>query len=351
MSQEHYVVIGNGPAANEAAFTLREKAPDARITMLGREASNYYRPHLLPDFIAGEIEEDPVSPDLDPGQPFSGAGLYVNPLSLYKDKEIKLRLGQEVVHIDFESRELITGHKEVIRYDGLIIAVGGKPRIPEPLSPFRDMMLTLKTIGDARIWKLKLEKTESVVVVGGDLTSFSFVKALLKMGKRVSFILSGESFWPLRPDREVFARVEARLADKGVEIVKGNRVLRVTRLDDTTLEVQTEKAVARAGLVGAFFGLVPDVRFLARAGLHVQRGVLVDETLRTRFDRVYAAGDCAQVYCPEIRDYWVSIGYKNAKSLGEMAASNLIGGTMKTEPARIFQVGGVQINTSWWMEF
>jgi NAD(P)H-nitrite reductase large subunit len=336
MSQEHYVIIGNGPAANQAALTLRDKGPAARVTMVGKEPANYYRPHLLPDFIAGKIQED---------------DLYVNPLSFYKEKDIKLRLGQEAVNVNFESRELFLTHKELIRYDGLIIAVGGKPRIPEPLWPFKDLMLTLKTIDDARVWKKSLSKADSVVIVGGDLTSLSLVKALLEMGKRVSFILSGESFWPLRPDRGVFAQAAARLAEKGVEIVEGHRVTRVSRLDHSTVEVKTDKAKVRGGVLGAFFGLVPDVRFLARSGLHVQRGVLVDETLKTRFDRVYAAGDCAQVYCPEIRDYWVSIGYENARKLGAIAASNLVGGGAKPEPERIFCVEGAQINTSWWMEF
>ncbi len=336
MSQENYVIIGNGPSANQAGLTVREKAPDARITMVSRESANYYRPHLLPDLIAGKLSED---------------DLYVNPLAFYKEHGIKLRLGQEVANVNFQTRELILAHKEVIRYDGLIIGVGGKPRIPEPLLPFQDLMLTLKTLDDARVWIDRLSRAESVVIVGGDLTSLALVKALLSMGKRVSFIFSGESFWPLRPDTQVFEEVASRLSDKGVAIVKGRKVRRVTRLTEDAIEVETDQAGVRAGIVGAFFGLVPDVRFLARSGLHVQRGVLVDEALKTRFDRVYAAGDCAQVFCSDIRDYWVSIGYENARNLGRIAAANCVGEVLGTEPERIFCAGGVEVNTSWWMEF
>ncbi|MEW6350518.1 MAG: FAD-dependent oxidoreductase [Thermodesulfobacteriota bacterium] len=336
MSQEHYVIIGNGPSANQAALTIRQKAPDARVTMVSRETANYYRPHLLPDLIAGTLTEE---------------DLYVNPLGFYKENGIKLRLGQEVAEINFPSRELILAHKEVVRYDGLIIAVGGKPRIPEPLLPFRDLMLTLKTLDDARVWIDRLAQAESVVIVGGDLTSLALVKALLSMGKKVSFILSGESFWPLRAEPRVFEQVETRLAGKGVEVVRGHKVRRVTRLSESAIEVETDQSCTRGAIAGAFFGLVPAVRFLARSGLHVQRGVLVDETLKTRFDRVYAAGDCAQVYCPEICDYWVSIGHENARNLGKIAAANCVGEVLKMEPERIFCVEGVAVNTSWWMEF
>ena len=109
----------------------------------------------------------------------------------------------------------------------------------------------------------------------------------------------------------------------------------------------------RVGLIGAFFGLVPDIGFLTRSGLAIDRGILVDETLGTGFDGIYATGDCAQIYHPKIRDYWVSIGHDNAVALGRTAALNLLGGHYETEvpPESIFDARGIKVNTSWWMEF
>ena len=73
--------------------------------------------------------------------------------------------------------------------------------------------------------------------------------------------------------------------------------------------------------------------------------------LAAGFEGVYATGDCAQVYQPEIKDYWVSIGHDNAVSLGKTAALNLIGEKIKAEPECIFDVQGFCVNCSWWMEF
>jgi NADPH-dependent 2,4-dienoyl-CoA reductase/sulfur reductase-like enzyme len=338
MTEEHFVIIGNGPAGNQAAFTLREKLPDARITMIDKERLRCYKPNLLPEHIAGKVSEDK---------------LYVSPLELYQSKGIKLRLGQKVVDVNLENKEITLDHKEVIRFSGLVLAVGGKPRIPEPLLPYRDLMFTLKTIADAKRWIRELDKVESVLIIGGDLTSFAVAKALLHLGKEVRFILDEDAFWPVRYNKEIYEQAAHQLTQKGVEVLACRKLKGIGRLSEHVLQVQVDDRKIESGMVGAFFGLLPDVKFLTRSGLQIERGVLVDEYLNTGFEGVYAAGDCAEIYHPEIRDYWVSIGYDNAVNLGRIAALNMAGGKVQAdvEPESIFFVERIRANISWWMEF
>jgi len=338
MAEARCVIIGNGPAANEAATVLRSQAPDLRITMVSQEHVPAYRPHLLPSYIAGEISE---------------RGLYVGPLEFYREQGVELRLGQRVVNVDFRNREIMLDHKEVVPFGGLIIAVGGTPRIPEPLQLFEELMLTLKTLADANAWRERLAKTDRVLIVGGDLTSLSLTRALLALGKHVSFMLDEESFRSVPFTAEVKRQVESKLTDKGVDVIEGGRITRLARISDDELEVEIGGLTLKVGVMGAFFGLAPNVKFLARSGLDIDRGILVDETLKTRFDHVYAAGDCAQVYHPALRNYWVSIGYENARNLGKIAALNLLGGMFKAEVSEesIFNVDGIAVNNSWWTEF
>ncbi len=338
MSAERFVIIGNGPAANEAAKVLRENSQDSRITMFGKEPSRPYKPHLLPDVIAGKIDMDKI---------------YLRPDSYFQENNIQLRPGQSVVKVDFAKHHVILDHKEVVPFDGLIIATGGRPRIPEPLEVFEDAMLTLKTASDARLWINKLAKVDTVLLIGGDLTSLGLTRALLALGKRVHFMLNEDSFWPLPFNKPLHDEISSCLCAKGVNVLTSRHVKRLSLLSETSIEVETECEKLSVGAVGAFFGLVPDVKFLVRSGLDVDRGILVDEKLKTRFPNVYAAGDCAQVYNPSIRDYWVSIGYENARTLGRIAALNLLGQMIEAETGAesIFSLNGVKVNTSWWMEF
>jgi len=336
MKDQHFVVIGNGPAGNEAALTLREHAKDARVTLISRETGGCYRPHLLPRFISGK---------------FAKEDLYVFSPSSYKELGIKFRSGQEVIGLNLKKQEIFLDHREIIKYDGLILALGGKPRIPEGLLVFSDLMLTLKTIDDAKIWSRELEKAESVLMIGGDLTSLSFTHQLIGMGKKVLFAINENSFWPMNFSKNLYNGVSERLVKRGVTVLDYSRIRSMSNLPEGGIEMRTGKETVSADIIGAFFGMVPDVGFLARSGLKLDRGILVDEYLNTGFKGVYATGDCAQVYHPEINDYWISIGHDNAVALGKTAALNLVGEKIKVEPERVFDVQGVRVNSSWWMEF
>ena len=338
MSDEHFVVIGNGPAGNKAALTLKEKAPESRVTLISRDQEGSYKPCFLPDFIAGKIEEEQI---------------YVTSLSSYGDKGIKLRSGQEVVDINPRKKEIVLDHKEVLRFDGLVIAVGGRPRIPEPLLIFRDLMMTLKTLEDAKAWIERLSRVDRVLIIGGDLTSLSVTRALIALGKEVYFMLDENAFWPLRCDEAMFQIVSDRLSLKGVKTFHNCKLKGIAQHSEHVLEVRIGEDTLKVGLVGAFFGLTPDIGFLARSGLPLDRGLLVNETLNTGFEGIYATGDCAQVFHPEIRDYWVSIGHANAIALGRTAALNLLGERLPVDVATesLFDVQGIKVNTSWWMEF
>jgi nitrite reductase (NADH) large subunit len=338
VAEEHFVVIGNGPCGHEAAITLREQAPEARITIFGREHEPSYRPHLLPGYLAGTLRDD---------------SLYISSYEYYRNNNIKFRCGQEVVCLDPIERYVILDHKEKIPLTGVVIAVGGTPRIPEPFWSVRESLQTLKTIGDAKRWIELLPTIESILIIGGDLTSFGFTRALLQLGKRVHFVLNERSFWPLRCTETLFDEVREKLTESGVDVLPYRHIQGIAKVRDNAYMVHVGGKELVVGLIGAFFGLVPDVRFLQRSGLTIDRGILVDEYLNAGHDAIYAAGDCAQIYHPAISDYWVSIGHDNAKALGRIAAINLVGGRVRAEVAceSIYEVEGIKVNTSWWMDF
>jgi nitrite reductase (NADH) large subunit len=339
MAGEHYVVIGNGPAGNEAADVLRAGAPDARVTIISDEFFPYYYRHRLRDFIVGGCEE---------------GDLVVRAPSHYREHDIRLRLGQKVTRVEPASQTLFLAHMEKIQYTKLLICCGGMPRVPEVHYTYRQHLSVLSTLRHARMLRARMPDLRRVVMCGGDMISFRVATTLAAVGKEVVFLIDEEAFWPLELTDDLRAEFSSALGRKGIEVREGDALTGVDAVGDDRYVARTRGGAAiDCDLVGAFFGFVPAIEFLRRSGLDIERGLLVNERLQTSQQGVYAAGDCAEIYRPDLRNYWVSIGWPNALQLGALAARNMLGEAVDAGgPAEsVFEVEGVRVNTSWWREF
>lgn len=337
-AKDHFIIIGNGPAGNSAAEVLRENDQKARITIISTESFSFYYRHRLKDFVSGRISAD---------------DLVVKHYSEYQEKNIRLRLGQFVERIDPENKVLYLKHMEKINYTKLIIATGGSPRILPSLTRFQEYLTLFSTYSDTVNLKPQIEKAKNITVLGGDLTSFSFVKSLVKAGKNVSFLLYNDAFWPIALTDEMVVKIEENLKEHKVETVFDDPVEIITKKGKKyTIKTKNKKNI-KADIIFSLMGMIPNIRFILGSRIDTDRGVLVDANLRTNYKDIYAAGDCAQIYNPTLKNYWVSIGWRNASEQGKFAALNLLGDSKVIELPKeeIFEYEGIKVNTSWWKKF
>ncbi|MCP3922119.1 MAG: NAD(P)/FAD-dependent oxidoreductase [Desulfobacterales bacterium] len=337
-AKDHFIIIGNGPAGNNAAEVLRENDKKARISIISTESFSFYYRHRLKDFISGRIPAE---------------DLVVKHYSEYKDKNIRLRLGQFVEKIDPEKKILYLKHMEKINYTKLIIATGGSPRILPSLTIFQDYLTMFSTYSDTVGLRHRIEKAKEIVVLGGDLTSFSFVKSLVKACKKVSFLLFNDAFWPISLTSEMILKIEENLKSHNVATFFNDSVEMIKKSKSKyTIETKQNNKI-KSDIIISLMGMIPNIRFILGSSIDTDRGVLVDAYLRTNFKDIYAAGDCAQIYNPILKNYWVSIGWMNAEEQGKIAALNLLGDSKIIEPPKeeIFEYEGIKVNTSWWKKF
>ncbi len=340
-SNDHYVIIGNGPAGNHAASILRNRDDAAKITIISDECTPYYYKPRLTGFIQGKICTD---------------DLMVNSLDFYKKKKIRIRLGQRVERIDPDAGTLFLTHMETIHYTQLIIAAGNRSRILPSMIPFADHLSFINSYSDVMEIKDKIRQSHRFFIFGGDFVGFKFIRMLAAMDKKISVLIYPDAFWPYRLTPDMVEKIIAGLSALPSDILPESDILvkedifRIEKKKDG-FQIFTKRGLEKkADLIFSFNGMKPDIDFAAGCGLDTDNGILVDEYLRTNIDNIYACGSCAQVYNPAIKNYSVSIGWPNAVVQGEVAALNLLGDhkIIESVEQKYFNLEGVKIKTTWW---
>lgn len=334
--KERYVIIGCGPAGIAASEILRKNDPLAEITIISKEPVPCYKKHKLISYITGEINRD---------------ALLVKPYNFYKEQNFRLRLNQKVISIDPGEKKLLLKHMEEISYTKLLIATGTKAVIPEYLDSSKGNICFFHTILQSIVLKRKLDNNLNLGLICGDLIAYKSLKFLLKNNYKITLFLS--NFWPLKLSDEEKSEAARNLnAEKNLEVVS-DRVRKVERASDKKYKVLTENGSEKTVdlLVGSF-EMKPELDFVLSSGIEFEKGILVNENLKSNIDDIWVAGDCAQIYNPATNDYWLSLGWKNAIISGEAAANNMLG--IKT-PAKIggnamFEIEGKKFNTNFWEE-
>jgi nitrite reductase (NADH) large subunit len=288
-----YVIVGNGVAGVTAAQTIVRADSSAEVHILGLEPYPYYRRPLLWEFIAGQIERD---------------ALYFRPPAWYAGRGIQLHLGIEATMLDPTAHRLALADGSQVEYDRLLLATGCRPFVPPCEGTDKAGVFTLRTLDDAQAIKAysppsspPVGGTEGgAVVIGGGLLGLETARALRTTGLEVTVVEFFPHLLPRQLDAEGAEVLQSLLEAQGLRIITSGAtesVLGDGRADGIRLQ---DGRVVPAGLVLFSTGVRSEVALAQAAGLGVNRGIVVDEQLQTRWldghpaEDVFAAGDAAE---------------------------------------------------------
>ena len=292
-----YLLVGGGVAALEAARAIRKQDPAGRITMVcGENTIPYNRPGLS-DLVAGTKEF---------------AGLLLKPMDWYAENGIRLLCGVTVTEIDHASRTARLSDGQTVGYDRLLLATGASAFNPLQPQPGGPSVQVLRTVSDAYA-ALQLAG-RSVLVVGGGILGVEAALALHAQGCRVTICELSDRLLALQADAEASRRIRAALEEAGIRVLCGTTVQTAAR---PVLLQNGETVEADAVLVS--IGIRSELALAKQLGLACERGIVVDESMRTGLPDVYAAGDCAQF------GGRVSGLYPAASMMGMTAGFNMAG--------------------------
>ncbi|MGC8780420.1 MAG: NAD(P)/FAD-dependent oxidoreductase, partial [Anaerolineae bacterium] len=296
---------------------------------LSDDPHGYYSRPGLAYLLTGEVPQAQLFPLRDAD--WRGLGLH--------------RVTAEVVRLEPDAHRVLLADGRALAYDRLLLATGSTAaRLNVPGSDL-PQVVTLDSLADARRILDLARRAQAAVVVGGGITALELVEGLRVHCRRVHYLLRGDRYWSNVLDEAESRLVLDRLAAEGVQLHLRAEVAEITAHRGRVAGVTTTAGEhIPCDLVAVAIGVQPRAGLARAAGLRVERGVLVDETLRTSAADIYAAGDVAQVYDPRTGRASLDTLWNIARGQGAVAGRNMAGGNeryVKPMPINVTRLAGI----------
>jgi len=287
--ETHYLIAGASHAALAALQAIRLVDDQRDLTLIAKDDRLPYSPTVLPYVVSGR--STPASVSLRDDRYFA-------------EHKVNFLRGRQVTGVSTTERLATLSDGTRIKFEKLLVATGARPVVPA-IPGLADVGFhVLRTLDDAQRLRDRLSDARHAVVLGGGLIGMHAAENLCKSGVRVTVIEMQAQVLPAYFDADAAALIERAFADAGVDLRTGSRVERIAPIAAGSAEftVQIAGGARVAGdllLVGA--GVAPVTDYLAGTDIAMDRGVLVDDVMRTSAANVWAAGDVAQA-----RDFYGS---------------------------------------------
>ena len=286
MKKPKLVMVGNGMAGVRTLEELLKIAPELYdITVFGAEPHPNYNRILLSPVLAGEQTLDEI---------------VLNDWSWYQDNGVTLHAGFQVTSVDRVKRVVhatnAAGEAISAPYDRLIMATGSNPFILPIPGKDLDGVLAYRDIADTQAMIDAAAKYRHAVVIGGGLLGLEAANGLMKRGMTVSVVHVAPWLMERQLDDVAGKLLQQSLQARGMKFLIGAQTQELVAGDDGRVKAVRFKdgSEVPADLVVMAVGIRPSTALAESMKLHVNRGIVVSDTMQTVTDaRIYAVGECA----------------------------------------------------------
>jgi NAD(P)H-nitrite reductase large subunit len=277
MARRH-VIVGGGTAGHNAIVTIRqEEGERSEIVLVSAERP--YSRMVLPYYLGRTIAESHV---------FTATPARLERLG------VTAHLGRRATGLDPGGGRLTLDDGTVLEYDDLLIATGSSAvRAPVPGAEGPGVH-SFWTLDQARGVVAEVTAGSRVVMVGAGFIAFTILNAILALGARLTIVEIAPQILPRMIDRQGAALVEAWLRRHGVEIHTGVTLQAIEQVGGHRRLRFADGVTLDADVVVMATGIRTNLEWLQGSGIRVNRGVVVDDHLRSSVPSVYAAGDVAE---------------------------------------------------------
>ena len=302
----HYLIVGNGIAGTTAAEHIRKQDDKGSITIVADEGLAFYNRMKLNELISGEMPEQKLMMKKD---------------EWYREQRIDLKLKTRIEGAEPGGKVVITKDNEKLPYDRLLIAAGSHSFIPPMKGADKTGVFAIHSVQDARDISTWAKGIHDVVLIGGGLLGLEAGNALRKLGKKVMVVEFFPRLLPRQLDGDGAKRLQTIMEGMGFSFRLGAKTQEIVgegKLKGVLLE-GGETLSAEMVIVSA--GVRPNLELAKALNLKHDKGIVVDERMRTSLPDVFAAGDVSE-FKGIPYGIWIA-----AMEQGQIAGANMAGGS------------------------
>jgi len=311
-TDSRFVIVGGGLAAAKLAEALRDNDFAGSLTLLAAEEHlPYERPPLSKEHLLGKKALSDFT---------------AQPAQWYRDHHVEVMLGTSVSTVDRASKTVALPDGSTLPYDKLALATGSRTRrLPIPGVDAAGVY-RLRTIEESDALIELFGTARRLVVIGAGWIGLEVTAAAREHGLEVTVLESEAAplLAALGPAMgEVFAQLHRA---HGVDLRCGVRVAEIRTADGRATGVRLDDdTVIEADAVLLAVGARPNTELAVDAGLAVEGGVLVDESLATSDPDIVAVGDIADQQHPVLGRRIRVEHWANALNQPAVAALTMLG--------------------------
>lgn len=323
--EKNFIIIGSGVAAVNAAKTIREYDKESNIFIFGEEPSLPYKRIKLSKDLYSDLHSEKV---------------LIKKKKWYQDNHISVFINTKVVKINTDEQFIVTSNEAVFAYHKLLICTGANNRRLELNGINKKNIFTIRDMQEADELKGYLEGKENIVTIGGGVQGLETAWSILKAGKKVSIVEVAPSLMRRQLDTKSSLLLKRKIESEGVKVYLNTSIDSILGEESVSGIKVNENYQINCDSIVYSIGVTPNTTLVHDTAIKLNRGIVVDEKMRTNIESVYAAGDVAEIN-DEIEGLWAT-----AMEQGRVAGSNMVSKTAiykKEIPTTIFNAFNVSL--------
>ena len=274
------IIIGNNVAGTTLAKALRDADASAEVEIFTDEGMVYYpRPRLI-DYLTGAVKEKDM--------PFY-------PMDWYAKNKLTFHLNSKAERIDPATKKIqING--VLHSYDKLALATGSSSYIPPLKGLPKKNVFALRTIDDARKILEAASKSNHAIVIGGGLLGLEAARGVCTAFPEltVTILEFAEHLLMRQLDHQGAAVLQGWIEKTGANVILKAETEEILGGDHAEGVKLKDGRVIEGELVIISAGTRSNVGLARDAGLKVNKGIVVDPSLRTSDPDIFALGDACE---------------------------------------------------------